>query len=863
MALACALWVLTAQAQSSLSVGFQKNIAFPIAGVTAAYSMDSTIAEASASNGVVEIYGKGPGTTHVIVVTSGGVQSLSVIVPQPPPSYPAGFVAPQPANAESGDYEFRYTSDPRQFTNSIDLKRVEGTSFTRLQVVNSNLISNSSGSVVGFPFASYEISRPQRDLVFLDDAVENSPLTLDKYTVRGFHLEQGPWIFHGGFTSTASFQGLFLATDPEKLAGISRWFRISQSNRLLANVYYFSNPASTRTIASDGGIASLLYEYKPAENISISSEAGVGRGVAFATRGKYDDLKDHLTGDFRFEPQRFPSLAINDQHGTFADLNGSRILSPRLEANLALNQSDYNLMTLRQNTFTESATLMWKASRNFSLYGGSGFSTFQSIVPLSSKIQTLELPLGINFSSRHFGAGAQYQNTTNFNGTGGNDFGGNLRGSVGRLQLSTFFQHDVQVPTVQAIFAQVPGLQDVLERSGIVATTPEEIAQLLRNTALLATLGFSNALTVDLAPARTDTGASLNWSGGGASRQRIDFSYLNSNTELVQGRLSFTTISASYSRRLNASNDVVATASLFRTQNSGASQLRPLFDISVQHRFYSVPGFLLPGRHGTISGHVFRDDEDAALFTGRQAGMPGVEVRLDDQRVTHTDAFGYYSFSRVPFGAHRVEAMFQSGEPFFYTTNSPATAEINSNVDFGINFAKGQIFGFLQNDAGKGIPEVVIELQGDHTRKTIRTSSDGKFSFAGLAPGSYTVSTLAETYPAGYSLQNLPAQQIAIEAGAPGKSELTVRAIRSISGKVIAYDSKLLQTVPLAGLSVRLVELSLETKTGDNGAYIFRNLPPGRYTISTTYEGKEITHSVELTPDPILVRDADLNAGTK
>jgi len=62
---------------------------------------------------------------------------------------------------------------------------------------------------------------------------------------------------------------------------------------------------------------------------------------------------------------------------------------------------------------------------------------------------------------------------------------------------------------------------------------------------------------------------------------------------------------------------------------------------------------------------------------------------------------------------------------------------------------------------------------------------------------------------------------------------------------------------------VRLKELTQEVKTGPSGAYIFRNLPAGTYTIAIENEGKEITRTVILTPAPANVRDIDLNAGTK
>lgn len=864
VALFCLLCNIAGLGQSIITVPYQKTSTFPVAGATAAYSLDSSIAEATVSAEIIEVYGKAPGATHVIVVTSAGVQSFSITVPQPPPMLPPNFLAQENENGESGSYEFRYTSDPAQVTNSFEFKRSQGDSFNRFQVINANLLSRSSDSVIGFPLASYEIGRRNRDIILLDENVSHSPLTLDGYMVRGFHYTQGQWEFHGGVTSVATFQGLFLATEPEKVAGISRRFALSKTRSISGNLYYFSNPANTRPAAKDGAMGSMVYQYRPSENFHLLSEIGISRGAAFASQARYDDFKTHVEGRFRTMPSRFAALAINNQRGTFADLNISRILSSRLSVNFAATQSNYDLVNLKQKTFTSNLTLAYKLSHNFSVNGGTAVSDFKSQLPLTAAIKTLNIPLGIDFASRRFGAGFQYQSTTNFQGSHGNDFGVNLRGSVRHFQLSTFFRRNVQVPTVEAIFAQVPGMQDVLERSGIIAATPDQIAQLLRNTALLTTLGFSDALTVNLSPARTDLGALLNWTSQGTSHDQVNFSFLNSKTDLVQGNtFKFMTASASYSRRLTANNDIVVSASLFRTRDGVNSNLRPLFDISIRHKFYSAPGFLLPGRHGMITGHVFRDDEDTARYTGTQEGIGGVEVRLDDGRVTRSDANGFYSFNHVPFGQHRLEAMFQSDEPFFFTTNSPTTAEINSTVDFGINFQKGQIFGYLRNDAGSGIPGVVVELQGAEVMRRTRTSSDGKFTFSGLSAGTYKIATLPDSYPPGYPLQNLPEWAVALEPGKPEKAEFTVRATRVISGRVVAYDRQLLKPVPLDGITVRLIEGSLETKTSASGAFIFRNLAAGTYTISVTYDGKETTRPVTLPPEPINLRDIELNVATK
>ena len=854
-----------AQGQAPLSVGYQKRIQLPVTGATAAYSLDSNIVEAAAANGIVEIVGKAPGAANIVIVTPAGVQNLAVVVPQPPPILPPGFeLTGHEGSGENGTYEFRYNSDPGQITNSLDLKRTQGKSFDRLQLVNANLFSaGGSTSAIGFPYLSYEISRPNRDLTFVDQIVANSPLTVDGFLVRGFHMREGPWQFHGGFASIATFQGLFLTTDREYTAGVSRTFALNSLSSLQGNVYYFRNPASQQRVASNGTVGSVLYRLKKKDKGDLLAELGVSHGVGFAARGNYDNERSHITGSFRTQSRSFASLALNNQHGTFADLSASRKLTTRLYGSLNLNQSNFNLPTLSQSTFTTSSQLNFKINRYFSVNGGGAFSTFQSKVPPSARISTVNLPLGVDFSTRHFGTGFQYQRTINFDGSGGNDYAVNARGSAGSFQLSGFFRHDVQVPTLAAIFSQIPGLQDALDRAGIVATTPDQLAQLLRNVALLETLGFTNAFTVNLAPARNDFGASFNWIARSQSRRHVDVSYFNSNTELINGKFGLTTASVSYSQRLRSTTDIVASAALVRTANTGSTVNHPLFSISLQQRFFSVPGLLLPGRHGMIQGHVFRDDDSSGAYSGQQPAVGGVEIRLDENRTTHSDASGNYSFHHVPFGVHRVEAKYQSDEQFFYTTSSPATADMNATVDFGINFAKGQVFGFLLNDAGAGIGGVTVELHSEKYTRRVQTVSNGKFSFTGLAPGSYSLSTLPDSYPPGYGLQDLAAQAVSVEPGKPASATFTVRAVRSVSGRVLVYDRSVLQPVPLAGALVRLKELSLEVKTGPNGAYLFRNLAAGTYTIAIEYQGKETARTVTLPPEPANLRNVDLNAGAK
>ena len=88
----------------------QKTATFEVAGASAAYSLDESLAEANAENGVVSVTGKQPGTTHVVVVTPAGVQTLEILVTTPPPHYPPGFEMPVSGveRAQNGYVEGRY-----------------------------------------------------------------------------------------------------------------------------------------------------------------------------------------------------------------------------------------------------------------------------------------------------------------------------------------------------------------------------------------------------------------------------------------------------------------------------------------------------------------------------------------------------------------------------------------------------------------------------------------------------------------------------------------------------------------------------------------------------------------------------------
>src|ERR1041384_805794 len=55
------------------------------AGVTAAHTMDEDVADASALEGRVTVYGRGAGTTRLVVVAGSEVEIYDLVVVAPPP----------------------------------------------------------------------------------------------------------------------------------------------------------------------------------------------------------------------------------------------------------------------------------------------------------------------------------------------------------------------------------------------------------------------------------------------------------------------------------------------------------------------------------------------------------------------------------------------------------------------------------------------------------------------------------------------------------------------------------------------------------------------------------------------------------
>jgi hypothetical protein len=855
----------------TVTVGYQQTVQLNVPGATAAYSLNSYYADASVNVGTLTIQGNHPGSTTVMVITGVGIQPYHVSVPQPAPVFPPGFPRPggEGASAEEGSYELRFSNDPYQLQNAFDFTERQGDRTIRLHAENVDYLPPAEGqSPAAFPSLSYEIETPGRDVTFLDQMVSDSPLTLDNVLVRGFHFRDQGWLFHGGYTAQTSFQNLFLPAQKEAVGGIGYQFSLGNNSFLTPSLYYFQGSnASQLSAGHPGTLGSLEFRHEIGKHLAFLAEAGLGGGPGFAGRLKYHRQADEqIYANLRYEAPDFHSVAVNNLHGFLSDLHWERKLGRRTSSSLSFSGNQYDLPTLpAQVNISSDWTVDYQFSRHWFGNGGYSFSRFSGGAATTGPLQNLQFPLGVSFTSAHFGAGFQYREALN-NSQGGNGrgFRTNVSGSTRQWELSAYVDRQTQTPTVTTLYSSIPGLQDTLDRLGIAATSPEQVSDLLRNDAVLLALGYINQLSWNLSPVLLQAGTTLNWKPGGSSLQQLYLGALYTSNQTISNTVESTIYTATYSRQLTRANTVFASASLFRSTAPGtASGYRPLLEISLRHKFNRVPWLLIPGRSGTIAGTAFQDTAAQGVFRDGMPRLAAMEIVLDGTRHTTTDAQGHYYFAHVPFGAHQVEAVFHSGQPYFFTTPTPVATEINASVDFGVVFTRARLIGHVVNDAGVGLSGVTVSVTGAQKTYTAVTDGEGHFLLADLAAGSYRIEPKAESLPAGYLSEGLDPVTTDLQLGAPTHVTFTSKAIRTISGRVKAFDSQGRKEVLLGGIKVTIVELKRESITDEEGNYLFRELPAGSFTLLVNDGKQDFTLKVTLAATPAFSRDNDFDLGAR
>jgi hypothetical protein len=859
----------------SLTLGYEQVATRVVPGATAALSLDPSRVGASVQDGVVTLIGRGPGATNVIIIAGDETVTLPVRVGEPPLTVLPGMARNGGASGQTGYYEARYGSDPGIFQGGLFFSRRDGDRSAELTLGGAAPLGDAIGSPFSVPQASFTLRTPNREITLLDRVISNSPLTISRSNVRGLYLREGPWQVNAGYSFFSAFEHLLLPTDKEAVAGLAYRHRLTPRSSLTPNLFYFDRSARN---GRPGAVGTLLYETRTASDVKFIAELGVGspaaarsatvgRSLGGAVEVEIDRPGRRAWAKVRVAPADMPSLTTDQQSGR--QLEGGWIWhAEKASVNAMLSSRRYMQGTSDQTSSVASIDLMRRLTQRWAIHGGSGVSLFETGSQPESRISNLTLPLGTSFSGRNGGASIDYQfSRETARDLGGHLFRVNLNGSARGFRLSAFGERQTQAPTARQIVTEIPWLQPMLDRLGLAANSPQQLADLLRTNAELSAYGYANSIQIDVTPVRTRIGASGGWSGAGARRPQLSVSTLFNRDESVDRTSLGAVHSLNYSQKLDSATEVFLTWSALCHDRVQSSSCRPVLGASVRRALSTGPGFLGP-RGGHIDGIVFRDDRAQGMYSPGLPAVAGVEVVLDNVRYARTDSNGRFRFDGVPFGTHRVEARYASDQPIVFTTPSPTDVDTGGSVQFGITLSRSSLRGTVLTDAGTGLSGVLVHIvSGDPTfakatvgkrETTVRTADDGTFVGEGLPAGDYVVSIESGSVPAGYPVDTLAPQRVRVEHAAPGRARFVLRPYRSVAGRARLFDRQTGQYMALAGATVELLPLGRQSVTDARGQYAFRNLPAGQYTIVAKHEGREHIAAVSVPDGPALVKDVDL-----
>ena len=841
--------------EQELTLEYQQVVTRAVPGATAAFSLDPSRVGVIAKDGVLTLVGVRPGTTHVIVVLGERSQSFQVLVNDPPTFFLPGFGPADSHAADSGHYEVRFGTDPRVLQGAFGASRREGEFTTELSLGSAALLDDTAATHFSIPLASFTVRSPAREITLLDAVVANSPLTVSRSTVRGLHLRTDRWRLHAGYNFFANFEHLLLSTRQQSVVGVGYRYPLGARSSLTPNFFHFSGDGDD---ARGGFVGTVLYEARPAPATKILGEIAVSRVLAGAAEIENVRPDRRVWGKVRFAPARLPALTTDQPNGRFIE-GGWVKHGAGLTLNANMSSHRYSHGALDQASSIASFDLRYRRHDNWTIHGGSGYSVFDTPAQSGSRIQSVTLPIGAGVSHGPLGADFDYQ----FSRETARDLAGHLvRGAVNGtwrgFHLAAHLERQTQAPTAGYILARVPWIQQALDQLGITASTPEQLAELLRTNATLAAYGYANNVRIDVTPVRTRIGLSGGWLGGGTARPHLYFSTLTNRDALVEGFSQGAVHMLSYSRNLGPATELLFSGSLTcRDYPATSSSCRPVASASIRRRFQRAP-MLLPRHRATIGGTVFRDDRAQGAFAAGMPVLPGVEIVLDGVRRTIADAQGRYRFDDVPHGRHRVELRYAAKEAFFLTTPSPREVDAGTTADFGVAAAQYTLRGVVRTDAAKGLFGVIVRVTNNDRIRTCQTADDGTFVIEGLTPGSYTVQIEPDSVPAGYAIDGRLSQEVVVGQAAPARPTFVLRPYRSITGRVRLFDRSTGTYVPLAGGTAELIESHRQCTTDENGNYVFRDLSAGAYTVVVVHEGHSYIAAARVPDGPAFLRNVDI-----
>jgi cell division septation protein DedD len=833
---------LAAAAEENYTVRVGEQTTIEVPGATAAYAIDPLFVDvAAAGGGNIVLTGRSTGSTQLIAVTAAGSKAFLVTV-GPPRAIAAAPRTRTDGSQPLGRYEARYSSDARQLQNVFDVFTRDADRRTHVHLLNVHYFRDRfDRSANAFPSAWYRVTTPERTLTILDEFVDVSPLTLRNVQLRGVHLEQRNLELHAGYAAATMYEDVFLPSDRRWTAGAG--YRIVRGDTTWIPTLYgfFSEPRDTS--ARRGVVASMIAEHRRGEAFVARAEIGVARSAGGSAELRYDTARDRARLRAYFKPSNFPTVGLTDLPGLHADGDWTHRATERLTIDAFGGFDRFQFSREHDTTATANVDLRYALTRRVTVNGGGAMSLVHAA---NADFRTVSLPVGLAYDTPRFGAAASYRLIDNSAASRrGDALRVSFRAGTPALQANVWGERQRQAPTLSLIFGAEPGLELALLRLGISVRSPEDLARVLRDDAVLVNLGYISGVTVNLAPRRLQGGFDLAWNPEGNSHTQLRLHTIYSRDEGVAIDRDGLLATLSLSRRITSDADVYAAYTWWRTRALPFDDSGSSVEVGLRTQFNRLPAFVQ--RRASIEGIVYLDPEIGGAPSAQTTPLADVAITLDGTKTTRTNEKGAYAFRDLQPGPHRVAAQLPADKPAFFTTPSRVEADAPSTVNFGLVWSPARVSGRVVSDANVGIAGAVIDAIGTSGLK-LHATTDSEGSFVLPTPaGEYTVALATESLPPGYIGGDETVRTLRLEADRPQTIAFPVHALRSISG-----------TTGAANAEVELQPLGKKTTADAQGNYAFRSLPAGTFTIVARAAQGTATRAMTLPAEPVTLRSVDL-----
>ncbi len=772
----------------------------------------------------VRVWGRSPGQALIVLVHNDFSTSiLQVVVNQAPPILPEGaWSGLNPNSRDSkGYFESRVSSNPMQVSDVFDYHA----SRMQLHVANAVFPSRNLPGVSStwFPFSYLRFLGDRWKLTLVDENVDSSPISVSSTILRGVHFSAGGLSVHAGYTSVAGFQSLFLPAHKQLISGATFAHPLGGDSQVGVTGYYIQHDPFALDPHAAAGVGTLFFRKRSLHGTAMAAEVGLSDGIGGAASIEHTTDVDQLHVAARYRPRHYAAPDIDNLNGLQSVARWDHVLGSHFASDFSGSATHIFTRSGAQNIEVGTGNLRFRASNRISLSSGISLSSFSDKQALFADVHRFAVPLAISYDRPHFGLGAQYEYShTSRAFSPGHAYRGSLRWSGGHFQLNANAGLDTQALGIDSVFSAFPNLNAVLARLGLGTTTSvDQLAALLRDRAFLNSLGIAPSATIQLVPRNWHGGVNLGWQSG---RQALEVSSnYNLNQFLTQKN---TTVlqTVRYRRGITSFSELVTSFTIFETVVP-ERRVTPIGEIGLRHQFGDSPFQHFHQHDGIISGTVQLRDSSGTT------AVRGAVITLDGVINTASDSQGNYHFSKVRPGVHSVQIAFKSARCFYYMTPSKVSAVEDSIVNFGIIYPSAEVVGYALSDAGIGLPEIGILVKGPRGELNVTTDQAGKFFVPVAETGSYMVRLNTETVPDGYALEDLAPIGVTVGEGEFKKISFTLPAIRALTGLVQGYDPAKGEYVRVAGATIEIFELDRRTTTDSEGRYLFRNMPPGVFTI--------------------------------